>query len=94
MKPEEILNLKFRSQDLYTEISIRDYFKKQLSTLWMEGERFSGKRPFGNSGWDYEVYTCLIKNGVLPGHLDEDGWIEEFDENEGQILVQKLIQLL
>ena len=35
--------------------SIRGYLKTLLTTLMAEGEGFSGKRPFGNSGWEYEL---------------------------------------
>ena len=37
--------------------TIGEYFEKLLLTLWDEQEDFSGKRPFGNSGWEYDVYA-------------------------------------
>ena len=50
-----------------------------LITLWNEEEGFSGKRPFGNSGWKWEIYTALVSAKVVDGKLDEDGYIEEVD---------------
>ena len=32
--------------------NIGEYLKALLSAVWHEGESFSGKRPFGNSGSD------------------------------------------
>jgi hypothetical protein len=39
------------------EVTIREYLRTLLSELWREEESFNGKRPFGNSGWQYDVYT-------------------------------------
>ena len=45
--------------------TVRDYLKDLLSTLWREEEGFSGKRPFGNSGWKYELYAALTAAGLI-----------------------------
>jgi hypothetical protein len=45
--------------------TIGEYLGTLLLTLWQEGESFNGKRPFGNSGWEYDVYRGLIKAGVV-----------------------------
>jgi hypothetical protein len=76
MKTED---LTFSSMDLNKEITIKDYLKELLIALWTEAEGFSGKRPFGNSGWQFEIYECLIKNRVVEGKLDDDGYVEEID---------------
>ena len=59
--------------------TIGEYLEKLLITLWNEEEGFSGKRPFGNSGWKWEIYTALISAKIVDGKLDEDGYIEEVD---------------
>jgi hypothetical protein len=64
MTNQEILDLKFKSEDLHKTITIRNYFKELLLTLWKEEEGFSGKRPFGNSGWQKEVYNCFADNNI------------------------------
>ena len=44
--------------------TVREYLKMLLERLWEEGEGFSGKRPFGNSGWEYDLYAALEEKGV------------------------------
>jgi len=88
---EEIGNLRFQCDDLDKEVTIKEYFKALLKTLWMENECFSGKRPFGNSGWDYDVYACLIKHGAISGSLDEDGYVKEFDTDQADKFVLEYI---
>lgn len=61
--------------------TLTDFLLNLLSTLWAQGESFSGKRPFGDSGWQFEVYEALVRAGHLPGTLDEDGFLEEFSAN-------------
>lgn len=50
--------------------TVRDYFVALASKVWMEGEDFSGKRPFGNSGWESEPIQALINAGHLPEDVD------------------------
>jgi hypothetical protein len=47
------------------ELSFRDYFRELLCAVISEGERFSGKRPFGNSGWFHELAEGLGKAGLV-----------------------------
>lgn len=58
------LDVRFDS-DAGNQITIREYFRILISTLWEEKEGFSGKRPFGNSGWEYEVHYALAKAGFV-----------------------------
>jgi len=74
---KEILNL-----DKPNAITIKVYLKKLLKQLWKKKESFSGKRPFGNTDWEYDLYVILIQHGIVEGTLDEDGWIEEFEKKE------------
>lgn len=90
----DVLNIKFECSDLNREVTIREYLIELLSTLWDEGDGFSGKRPFGNSGWQYDLYEALIKNQVLQGTLDEDGHVDAFDGKEAHKLVAALIKKL
>jgi len=70
------LDVRFNS-DAGSQITVRDYFCKLLTTLWKERESFSGKRPFGNSGWEYEVHHALAKAGFIDlGEYSEE--TEEF----------------
>lgn len=71
MTGEDILALTFPDEDvdgnpMFIDCeaeTIRDYFKELLSKLWEEGECFSGKRPLGNSGWEYHLWDTLIYHG-------------------------------
>lgn len=93
MNADEILDLPMNENDAGAA-TIRDYFKKLLSELWIEGEGFSGKRPFGNSGWDLEIYTTLVEHHLIKGNFDEDFYIENVDYEAGNRLVLGLIEAL
>ena len=89
--PTEALSLTFHSGDLNQDITVRGYLLRLLSDLWRKEESFNGKRPFGNSGWQWEVYGALIEAGYIPGELDEDGCILDVDEQAGEAFVLSLI---
>ena len=72
-------------------VSIRDYFKTLLKTLWRKAEGFSGKRPLGNSSWQFDVYTTLIKEGFVEGTLDDDGYVDDIDQKAADKFVQEQI---
>lgn len=72
---EKILNTEFQSYDIGS-VTVRQYLKCLLETLWNEGEGFSGKRPFGNSGWNYDLYKGLVKSGYINGGFDDNGYLE------------------
>lgn len=88
-----ILDVKMEANDSGAT-TIRGYLTALLLRLWEEGEGFSGKRPFGNSGWGYDLYQPLIKEGFIEGSLDEDGYIEECDDDAGFKLIKKAIKQL
>lgn len=77
------LDVRFDS-DAGESLTVRDYLRTLLETLWREGEGFSGKRPFGNSGWQYDLYRPLIAGGFLVGEMDEDGCIESYDQDAAE----------
>lgn len=69
------LDLRIDSSDAGDDITVRDYLRTLLTTLWEEGEGFSGKRPFGNSGWEFDILIPLAVAGFVdlgPLH-QEDG---------------------
>lgn len=74
------------------DVSVREYLRQLLTTLWEERDEFSGKRPFGNSGWEYDVYLGLVKAGLLEGKIDEDGYLEDVDAKRGHQLIKGAIQ--
>ena len=74
--------------------TVREYLRNLLLALWAEGEGFSGKRPFGNSGWEYELYLPLVKNKIIKGKIDEDGFLEDCDDEEAFNVVENCIERL
>lgn len=73
------LEVRFES-DAGDGITVRDYLRSLLAELWIRQEGFSGKRPFGNSGWHYELLTPLVKAGFIDGTINEDCWADFTDE--------------
>lgn len=94
MDINEIAELEFYSSDLGELLTIREYLKILLKTLWIEGEEFSGKRPFGNSGWQFDLYLPLIAAGIVKGKLDDEGFIEEVDEKAAYNIIKQVIETL
>lgn len=77
--------------DAGDDITVRDYLHTLLLTVWEEGESFSGKRPFGNSGWEYDLFIPLIKAGFISGELDEDDHPTTFESASAHGYVSNLI---
>lgn len=65
------LLLRFDS-DAGDELTMLEYFEQLLQTLWDEGEGFSGKRPFGNSGWQGEVIQALAAAELVKNETREE----------------------
>ncbi len=45
--------------------TIREYLKKLLKTVLVEEQCFSCKRPFGNSGWIYDLREPIEEAGLF-----------------------------
>lgn len=86
-----LLGLRFECADIGRNVSIREYLYELLATLWNEGEGFSGKRPFGNSGWERDLYAPLIAAGAVTGQLDAEGYVNHVDRKAANQLVMDLI---
>ena len=66
------LEQSFYCHDLERRVTVRQYLQKLLLALWIEGEGFSGKRPFGNGGWQRELAVPLVAGKFIRGKLHED----------------------
>lgn len=94
-KLQEILDTPYDGFNDCAAFSIRSYLYLLLLTLWEEGEGFSGKRPFGNSNWETDLYKCLVVNKFIDGKVYEydDGYTDllDYDEIEAARLINHLI---
>lgn len=88
-----ILDIPMQENDSGAD-TIKGYLKALLTTLWKEGEGFSGKRPFGNSGWEYDLYVALVNAKVVKGKLDEDGCLDTVDNKAANKLIFEAINSL
>lgn len=87
MTTQNLLAIEIKSRELNRKITFKQYFILLAETVWREGECFSGKRPWGNSSWQYELYGAMIQNGIIAGRIDEDGCVEEVDESAADKLI-------
>ena len=88
----EALEIRFDS-DAGDNLTVRQYLCRLVEELWREEEGFSGKRPFGNSGWQPDVYGALIGGGFIDGTI-EDGYPEKYDRVAAKQYVIDLIGLM
>jgi len=74
--------------------TVRRYLRELLSAVWSDGEGFSGKGPFGNSDWDYDLYLPLGRAGFIeleaPNPLYPDQLVPR-DERAAHVFVSDLI---
>jgi hypothetical protein len=75
--------------------TVRDYLIALVRQVWVENEDFSGKRPFGNSDWQYDLYVPIMRAGLVNGSIDiwnELG--EDFDKPAADALILAAIDEL
>jgi hypothetical protein len=64
MDYKEVLDTPMEENDAGAS-TVGEYLVILLGMVWNEGESFSGKRPFGNSGWEHEIYEALKNVGLI-----------------------------
>jgi hypothetical protein len=90
-----LLDVEIEADPFDKPVTLRTYLKGMLRKLWSEGESFNGKRPFGNSGWKFQVYKSLIEAKAVPGKLDEDGYVEEVDTDKvDKAIIEAIVEEL
>lgn len=74
--------------------TVREYLVELLSLLWEQQDGFDGKRPFGNSGWDFDLIGPLVEAGLVSGYMDDDRYLYDVDEPAGRALIAAAIRQL
>ena len=74
-----------------SDVTLREYFRLLLTELYNAEDGFSGKRPFGNSGWVLDILAGLGRIGVIKATFDSYGYLEDVDEDRGHAVVFELI---
>lgn len=93
--PEEVLDIPMNPGDNDAGASkVGQYLVKLLLAVWEEGEGFSGKRPFGNSSWEWELYTALMDAGVVEAKIDKYGEAGLVDRRKADKLIADAIRCL
>lgn len=92
MDIEKVKQIEFYSDDLRERLTIGEYLKRLLLKLWEEDEMFSGKRPFGNSGWQFDIYKTLVEHGFVFGEIDNHGNVDEVDILIADGIIQAVIR--
>jgi hypothetical protein len=96
LKGKEILGIKMRKGNDANAATIHDYLRRLVEEVFAEGEGFSGKRPFGNSGWEYDLYQALADAKAIDVQLGKYGEIEDWldDQDKANKLIFKAIDAL
>lgn len=68
----DILNCPLPQNDSGAD-TVRGYMVALLRAVFEHGEGFSGKRPFGNSGWEWDLRQAFLDAGLIPAH-EADEW--------------------
>jgi hypothetical protein len=73
--------------------TVGEFLASLLSALWLEGEGFSGKRPLGNSDWQWQVYMSMVAGGLAEGIINKWGDEDISDEGAANELILQAIRL-
>lgn len=91
-----VLDLPMQSNDA-DAATVREYLAKLAELMWTDGEAADGKRPFGNSGWEPELYAPLVAGGYVQGTLRIDGaytYVDDCDEQRADRLITQAIRAM
>ena len=72
--------------------TVREFLVRTLATMVRQGESFSGKRPFGNSDWDWQLYQPLVQAGMIEGKVDDYGVMCEVDEEKAAEIIASALE--
>ena len=88
---EQILACPMDQNDAYAD-TVGEYLSQLLKEVWTQEQCFSGKRPFGNSSWQWEVYKALGEAGIIQVSYDEWETPSLDDRDEVDKLIRQAIE--
>ena len=83
----------FVSDDI-GETTVKGYLLTLLEAVLIEEESFSGKRPFGNSGWKRDIGRGLVLAGAIEGTIDAEYGDCDFDMDDADEALKLLVAAL
>jgi hypothetical protein len=73
--------------------TIREYLVELATAVWRQGEGFSGKRPFGNSDWQWDLSLALADAGMVPVTVNR--WNDRVpDHDAAAALIERALDAL
>jgi len=91
--PQQILDLDLEPNDAGAA-TVRDYLIELLRLVWEHEQGFSGKRPFGNSGWQHDLYVPMAEQGWIASHSNQWDELVIDEPREADRLIDLAIQEL
>lgn len=88
-KVPEIQDIKIKDTVDFGDTTLDTYLKELLKAIWLEGEGFSGKRPFGNSGWQWDINSALVQKYPTLGKM-KDGSLWNVNEKLDLAVVARI----
>jgi hypothetical protein len=91
--PAQVLALELDRNDAGAA-TVGDYLIALLASVWSWGEEFNSKRPFGNSGWENDLFRPLVRAGYVAGTITPFLDMEYRDEAAARALIASAIEAL
>lgn len=91
--PQQILDLPMEENDSGAD-TVCGYLIALLAVIWDDGQDLS---PFGNSGWEWDLYQALVTAGYAENPFDDNGCIipgNNFDKQAANALIASAIEAL
>lgn len=83
--PQQVLDLALPANDSGAS-TVRGYLIALLHDLWREEAAFHGHSPFGNSGWQYDIYVPMARAGWITITFDDDDYyVMDFPAEEHRV---------
>ncbi len=71
--------------------NLSGYLRALLRALWREGSNFSAKHPLGDDDWQWTIYEVLAREGLVSGHFDGNGELDDVDYEAADKLIDEAI---